>query len=106
MKPTATLTALRPTSARTFSAAMALLALAITSLPAQQARPATASPAGPGTAEQTIVLSPIEESSERDTGFVAASALAGGRLASELRDTPVAYSEITREFNEALNLTD
>ena len=52
------------------------------------------------------MLSPFEVSTERDTGFVAASALAGGRLASELRDTPVAYSVITRDFIDALNLTD
>ena len=32
--------------------------------------------------------------------------LSGGRLASELRDTPVSYSVITREFIDALNLTD
>ncbi|MEX2044872.1 MAG: TonB-dependent receptor plug domain-containing protein, partial [Opitutus sp.] len=56
--------------------------------------------------EEAIVLSPFEVSAERDTGFVAAASLAGGRLASELRDTPVAYSVITRDFIDALNITD
>ncbi|MGH7943991.1 MAG: TonB-dependent receptor plug domain-containing protein, partial [Opitutaceae bacterium] len=42
----------------------------------------------------------------RDTGFAATSSLAGGRLATELRDTPVAYSVINREFIDALGLTD
>ena len=75
---------------------------------AQQA-PATRAPVTPtpnAAPDQAIVLSPFEVSTERDTGFVAASALAGGRLASELRDTPVAYSVITRDFIDALNLTD
>src|SRR4051812_24308108 len=57
-------------------------------------------------APDAVVLSPFEVSSERDTGFVAASAFSGGRLASDLRDTPVSYSIITREFIDALNLVD
>jgi outer membrane receptor protein involved in Fe transport len=55
---------------------------------------------------ETVKLSPFEVSTDRDTGFAAASSMAGGRLASDLRDTPVAYSVITREFIDALNLTD
>ncbi|HUR57599.1 MAG TPA: TonB-dependent receptor plug domain-containing protein [Opitutaceae bacterium] len=66
-------------------------------------RPAT-SPTS--TVEEAVVLSPFEVASERDTGFSAASAFSGGRLASELRDTPVSYSIITRDFIDALNLTD
>lgn len=54
--------------------------------------------------DDPIVLSPFTVSTERDTGFVAASSLAGGRLAGELRDTPVAYSVITRDFIDALGL--
>jgi outer membrane receptor protein involved in Fe transport len=56
--------------------------------------------------EETIKLSPFEVNTSRDTGFAAASSMAGGRLATDLRDTPVAYSVITREFIDALNLTD
>lgn len=63
-------------------------------------------PAQPAAAEATIVLSPFEVSTARDTGFVAASSLAGGRLAGDLKDTPVAYSVITRDFIDALQISD
>lgn len=69
----------------------------------QAASPAEASAEAP---DDTVVLSPFEVNSERDTGFAAASSLAGGRLALDLRDTPVAYAVVTREFIDALNLTD
>ena len=49
---------------------------------------------------------PFTVNSSRDVGFVAASSLAGGRLASDLKDTPAAYSVLTREFIDALNLSD
>ena len=71
--------------------------------------------AGPATYAQTasapakdaaIVLSPFTVSTERDNGFVAASSLAGGRLANDLRDTPVAYSVITRDLIDALQITN
>ncbi|MBI5689054.1 MAG: TonB-dependent receptor [Verrucomicrobia bacterium] len=52
------------------------------------------------------VLSPFTVNSTRDQGFVAASALAGGRLATDLKDTPAAYSVLTRDFIEALNITN
>ena len=53
-----------------------------------------------------VKLSPFEVNTSRDQGFVAASSLAGGRLASDLAETPVAYSVQTREFLDALNLSD
>ena len=53
-----------------------------------------------------VVLSPFQVSTDRDTGFAAASSMAGGRLATDLRDTPVSYSVITRDFIDALNLVD
>ena len=52
-----------------------------------------------------IVLSPFQVDASRDTGFVAASSVAGGRLAGELKDTPAAYSVLTREFIDAVGLT-
>ena len=88
-----------------------LLSLAVHRLPAQAA-PAPAAPTASlaPTSEapvtETITLSPFEVNTSRDTGFAAASSMAGGRLATDLRDTPVAYSVITREFIDALNLTD
>ncbi len=84
----------------------AILAIATLAWPAglgAQSTPATAS--GPAPAK-TIELSPFYVNTDQDTGFAAASALAGGRLATDLRDTPAAYSVITREFIDALNLTD
>ncbi len=56
--------------------------------------------------EQTIELSPFEVTTDKDTGFAAANALAGGRLATDLRDTPVAYAVMTREFIDALQIVD
>lgn len=53
-----------------------------------------------------VLLSPFVVSTDRDDGFVAAASLAGGRLGGDLKDTPVAYSVLTREFIEALGLTD
>ncbi|MBC7366348.1 MAG: TonB-dependent receptor [Undibacterium sp.] len=54
--------------------------------------------------EVAVTLSPFEVSTSKDVGFVATSSLAGGRLAGELRDTPAAYSVLTREFIDALGL--
>ncbi|MEO6004325.1 MAG: TonB-dependent receptor plug domain-containing protein [Opitutus sp.] len=56
--------------------------------------------------DEPVVLSPFTVNAGNDVGFVAASSLAGGRIATALKDTPVAYSVITSEFLEALNLTD
>ena len=55
---------------------------------------------------EAIVLSPFSVSTDRDNGFVAASSLAGGRLATDLKDTPVAYSVLTRDFIDALGITN
>ena len=56
--------------------------------------------------DEVVTLTPFQVNTGRDVGFVASSALAGGRLATDLSDTPVAYSVLTREFIDALNLTD
>lgn len=56
--------------------------------------------------EDVIILSPFEVRTDRDVGFVAASSLAGGRLAGDLKDTPIAYTVLTKEFIDALQLTD
>jgi outer membrane receptor protein involved in Fe transport len=82
--------------------ALGVIALFGPKLPAQQA-PVSAPQK---TSEEAIVLSPFTVSTDKDVGFVATSSLAGGRLASDLADTPAAYSVITREFIDALNLVD
>ena len=56
--------------------------------------------------ENILVLNPFTVTGSKDVGFVATSSLAGGRLASNLSDTPVAYSVLTREFIDALNIGD
>ncbi len=63
-------------------------------------------PAPKTTVVETVELSPFVVNTEKDTGFAASSSLAGGRLATDLRDTPAAYSVITREFIDALGITD
>ncbi len=55
---------------------------------------------------EVVILSPFEVQSSRDVGFVAASSLAGGRLAGDLKDTAAAYSVLTREFINALQIAN
>ena len=81
--------------------ALATFAAAVAS--AQTAPAPASSSAGK---DSTITLSPFEVNTSRDEGFVATSALAGGRLNTELKDTPVAYSVLTKEFLDAFNITD
>src|SRR5437868_9249069 len=57
-------------------------------------------------AEEAVKLDPFQVKADSDVGFVAASSLAGGRISTALKDTPVAYSVITREFLDAFNITD
>lgn len=83
---------------------LALCALSPFSAVAQTAPVRPEAPPAP--AADAIVLSPFTVATDRDTGFVAASALSGGRLSSDLRDTAVDYSVLTREFIDALNLTE
>ncbi len=70
-----------------------------------QSDAAGAADAKPATAD-VLTLSPFVVNTQKDTGFVASSSLAGGRLAGDLKDTPAAYSVQTREFIDALDLTD
>jgi hypothetical protein len=89
----------RPRLAMAIVAALALGA----QLPAQTA-PA---PSAAGATDQTPVkLDPFSVSAASDVGFVAANSLAGGRIATALKDTPVAYSVLTSEFLEAFNIND
>lgn len=64
------------------------------------------SPSDAARPDEEIVLSPFEVSTSKDVGFVASSSLAGGRLAGDLKDTPAAYSVLTREFIDALGIVD
>src|SRR5258708_11976302 len=82
-------------------AIFATFALSVTSL-----LPAQAASAPSASSEPTVVLSPFSVTSEKDDGFVAANSLAGGRMKTDLKDTPLAYSVITKDFLDALNLFD
>jgi len=79
----------------------ALLACSSLAIGVAQTAPAPAKPT-----VETIILTPFTVDAQRDVGFVAASALAGGRLSTDLKDTPVAYSVLTREFIDALGVSD
>ncbi len=80
---------------------IALLAFLPGLLLAQTAAAPSTVPAG-----EVLTLSPFTVNSTRDVGFVATSALTGGRLATDLKDTPIAYSVLTREFIDALGVSD
>jgi outer membrane receptor for ferric coprogen and ferric-rhodotorulic acid len=82
------------------------LAAAFTALAAASAQTVPAPSTGSPFPDETVVLSPFTVSTERDVGFVAASSLAGGRMATDLKDTPLAYSVLTREFLDTLAITD
>ena len=51
-------------------------------------------------------LDPFTVNADSDVGFVASSSMAGGRINTALKDTPVAFSVITKEFLDAFNITD
>jgi len=79
--------------------------LAVLPAVSTSAQTAPATPAEPP-ADTTVVLSPFTVNASKDVGFIATSALAGGRLATDLKDTAVAYSVLTTEFIDALKLDD
>ena len=85
-----------------------LFLTAVAPLAAQSiAPPTTAATATPAADEESAVtLDVFTVNADKDVGFVAAASLAGGRMATDLVDTPVAYSVQTREFLDALNLTN
>ncbi|HEY0944575.1 MAG TPA: hypothetical protein VGD81_04880 [Opitutaceae bacterium] len=94
-------------SQRSFGTLLVLFIGSFTTLNDAAGFGSTPPPPEPGTtAESVLALSPFTVSSARDQGFVAGDALASGRLATPLARIPVAYSVLTREFIDALNLAD
>lgn len=55
--------------------------------------------------EATIVLSPFEVSSVRDTGYTATQSLAGTRIRTDLKDIGNAVSVITQQFMQDIGAT-
>lgn len=84
----------------------ALLALLVTPALVGQTAPATAptTPA-PAADDKTITLAAFEVSTDRDVGYTASSALAGGRVDTLLKETPSAISVLTAEFLEDIAAT-
>lgn len=84
-----------------FLATLFGLSLAATAQQAPQSG-SRASSEGEG---ETILLSPFEISAEKEHGYQAVSTLSGGRIQTDLKDTPATISIITKEFMEDLGLT-
>ena len=67
---------------------------------------AATTPAEDETKEDTIMLSPFDVNVEKDDGFMGTNAGTATKLGLDLKDMAAPYSVITREFIEALNLTN
>jgi outer membrane receptor protein involved in Fe transport len=83
-------------------------ALLLAPLPFRLAAQVAPAPAAP-TRDDTVTLSAFEVRSDRDVGYTATNALAGGRIDTPLKETPSAVSILTREFLEdigALSFND
>lgn len=75
----------------------AALAASVSSLATLQAQSAASSPPPPGK-DDTITLSPFVVTTDKDSGYVATSTLAGTRIKTNLRDLGAAISVVTPEF--------
>jgi len=53
-----------------------------------------------------VLLNPFTVATDKDTGYVAASSLAGGRANTPLKLTPASISVMTQEFMDDLNITN
>ncbi len=84
--------------------ALALL-LALLSGASAFAQVAPAASVTPAKDEKTITLAAFEVSTDRDVGYTASSALAGGRVDTLLKETPSAISVLTAEFLEDIAST-
>ncbi len=71
---------------------------------AAQSVPAAAAPAP--AAKEVVTLSPFTVNTERDDGFSAANAGTATRLALDMKDVPAAYQVMTRDFIDALGITN
>ncbi|PTX92344.1 hypothetical protein [Opitutus sp. ER46] len=56
--------------------------------------------------DDVIALSPFEVTSDKDDGFVATSMGTGGRLNLDMKDVAAPFSSMTRDFMDALNITN
>lgn len=90
----------RPTRSRRTGIISALFAaMSAPLMPAQTVTPDT-------TEDKAITLSAFEVQTDRDVGYTASSALAGGRIDTLLKETPSAISILTAEFLEDIAATN
>ncbi|WP_414660373.1 hypothetical protein [Horticoccus sp. 23ND18S-11] len=91
----------------------AILSLLFSGVVCAQVAP-VAPPAGPAAGaarpslkpEDTIVLTPFTVNTDRDNGFAAANAGTATRMALDMKDVPAAYQVLTRDFIDALGITN
>jgi len=76
----------------------ALISLSLASRPLGAQTALASSTSAEGEPKGVVTLSPFEVHTDRDTGYQAASTLAGGRIETALDHTPAAISILTREF--------
>lgn len=63
-------------------------------------------PASPAAEDSTVTLSPFTVSGAKDSGYLAASTLAGSRLNTSLHDTPASISVMTKDFLDDIGATN
>ncbi len=68
------------------------------------AQETSAQPASAPASTEVVALSPFEVTAGADHGYQAISTLAGGRIQTELKNTPATISILTKEFMEDLAL--
>ncbi len=56
--------------------------------------------------DDPIVLSPFQVVTDKDNGFAASNAGTATRMSLDMRDVPAPYQVMTREFIDALNITN
>lgn len=102
--------AVRAIALATFAVAASLCGQAVSPTPEPAAPPsrATRPPvvAGDATGESPLQMSPFEVVSDRDTGYLATSTLAGTRIRSDLKDVAASISVVTKDFMEDIAAND
>ncbi len=83
-----------------------LFSLTAASLAGAQVDPAPTVTPAPSASEAAIKLSPFTVNTDKDDGFAAANAGTATRLSLDMKDVPAAYSVMTREFIDALGITN
>ncbi len=93
-----------PLSIRLVAASLILPSLLFFALATTSAQ--TAAAAAPASANDPVKLSPFTVNTDKDDGFAASNAGTATRLALDMKDVPAAYSVMTREFIDALGITN